>query len=304
VYSSTVALPLAAADVTAALDRVLASQAFANAGRLSRMLRYVVEKTLAGEVDQIKEYSVGVEVFDRRADFDPRLDSIVRVEARRLRARLAEYYDAEGRSDAIRFRLPKGGYAPTFERADAGDPRGGEADLRVADAGLRDGGLKARATQRWIAATVCVLLAVAAAGYWMSTSSASSVVTIAVLPFQVFSGRDDDRLLADRLTDGVTTELARDARLGVSAHAAVGQFKDPQRSWREAAAALRVRVLMETTAHINGDEVRLEVRLVDAELGRKLWVEEFHGRRDLPDALERVVAAETGRVLIERFSRH
>jgi TolB-like protein len=289
--------PLNPADVVAALERVLASQAFASAGRLSRMLRYVVEKTLAGEVAQIKEYSVGVEVFDRPADYDPRLDSIVRVEARRLRARLAEYYDGEGRDDAIRFRLPKGGYAPTF------GPAGEDASAAErAPAGPRS----TRSVRRWwLAAGVCALAALGAAKYWMaaSSASASSVVTIAVLPFQVFSGRDADRLLADRLTDGITTELARNSRLGVTAHAAVGRFKDPQRSWREAAAELGVRVVMEGTAHVDGDDVRLEVRLVDADLGRKLWVEEFQGRRDAPDGLEYAVASQTAQVLIQRFGR-
>ncbi len=281
------------AEVTAALDRVLASQAFANAGRLSRLLRYVVETTLAGRADQIKEYSVGVEVFDRPADYDPRIDSIVRVEARRLRARLAEYYAGEGKDDVLRFRLPKGGYAPTFERADV------PAATEVA------GGTKIRSPRWWIAAAGCALLVLAVAGYRMTSSSASSrsVVTIAVLPFQVFSGKDADRLLADRLTDGVTTELARDARLGVTAHVAVGQFKDPQRSWREAAAALGVRGLMEATAHVNGNDVRLEVRLLDADLGRKLWVEDFHGQVEAPDALEYAVASQTAHVLVERFGK-
>ena len=78
--------------VRAQLDRILASPGFVNADRLSRFLRFVVERTLAGEGDQLKEYLLGTEVFDRPSDYDPRLDSIVRVEARRLRAKLAEFY--------------------------------------------------------------------------------------------------------------------------------------------------------------------------------------------------------------------
>ncbi len=107
------------ADVRAALDHVLASQTFVNSGRLSRMLRFVVERTLDGQGDQLKEYLLGVEVFDRPPEYDPRLDSIVRVEARRLRAKLAEYYETDGAGDALRIRLVKGGYAPTFERVAA-----------------------------------------------------------------------------------------------------------------------------------------------------------------------------------------
>src|SRR5829696_5413812 len=87
---------IADADVRAELDRILASKGFASAGRLSKLLRYVVDKTLAGETDQLKEYAVGVEVFERDGNYDPRLDSIVRVEAGRLRSRLDEYYNGEG----------------------------------------------------------------------------------------------------------------------------------------------------------------------------------------------------------------
>ncbi len=122
-----------------------------------------------------------------------------------------------------------------------------------------------------------VLLA-AAAYVWPTLgrpASPDKVVTVAVLPFHVFSGRDDDRRLADRLADGVTAELARIASLGVAAHTSASQYRDPQRSVRDIARALGVRVVMEGTAHIDGPMVRLEVRLVDATLGRKLWVEEF-----------------------------
>src|SRR5690242_2056478 len=103
-------------EVRAELDRILASRGFATAGRISKLLRYVVEKTLAGETDQLKEYAVGIEVFDRDDKYDPRLDSIVRVEAGRLRSKLDEYYNGEGASSEIRIALPRGGYSATFER--------------------------------------------------------------------------------------------------------------------------------------------------------------------------------------------
>ena len=70
------------------LSVLLSSTAFAQADRLKRFLRYVVEETVAGRGEGLKEYSIGVEVFDREASFDPRTDPIVRVQARRLRARL------------------------------------------------------------------------------------------------------------------------------------------------------------------------------------------------------------------------
>ena len=102
-------------EVRRQLDRLLASAPFANAGRMSRFLKFVVERTLAGDAERLKEYVIGVEVFDRDTDYDPRVDSIVRVEAARLRSKLAEYYAGEGRGDAVVLGLPKGGYAAVIK---------------------------------------------------------------------------------------------------------------------------------------------------------------------------------------------
>ena len=74
------------------LERIIADDLFSGAARLCRFLRFTVESKLAGREDQVKEFVIGREVFDRKDGYDPRLDPIVRVEARRLRAKLAEYY--------------------------------------------------------------------------------------------------------------------------------------------------------------------------------------------------------------------
>jgi hypothetical protein len=107
--------PIAPEEVLAALDRVLASSEFAASAQLARFLRYVVENSLAGDSARLKESAIGVTVFNRGAGYDPKVDPIVRVEARRMRARLESYYSHTGSSDAIRISLPKGGYAPAFE---------------------------------------------------------------------------------------------------------------------------------------------------------------------------------------------
>ena len=96
------------------LERALESTPFATADRLRRFLRYIVEKSLSGQPEALREYSIGVEVYGRKPDFDPRVDAIVRVEASRLRNKLREYYDAAGSRDSIRIELPKGAYVPLF----------------------------------------------------------------------------------------------------------------------------------------------------------------------------------------------
>lgn len=101
------------------LARILGSVTFRPADRLKRFLDFIVTEALGGRGDQLKEYVIGVQVFDKEPSFDPRADPIVRVQARRLRARLVRYYREEGGADAIVIDLPKGTYAPTFRQRDA-----------------------------------------------------------------------------------------------------------------------------------------------------------------------------------------
>ena len=97
------------------LARLLGSPQFVRSARLQRFLQFVVERKLAGCDNDIQEYTIGLEVFDRRESFDPRSDAIVRVEARRLRDRLADYYANAGKKEPIRIVLPERGYIPSFE---------------------------------------------------------------------------------------------------------------------------------------------------------------------------------------------
>lgn len=98
----------------AELEAVFASGIFSRAPGLAQILTYVCAKYFEGESDQVKEYNIAVEALGRPADFDQKRDSIVRVEAYRLRKRLSEYYQAEGASHRIRIVLPSGQYVPQF----------------------------------------------------------------------------------------------------------------------------------------------------------------------------------------------
>src|SRR6516225_639163 len=97
------------------LDRIIASSPFSKSERICRLLRHLAENSIAGRTEKLKEYSIGVDVFDKDPSYDPRIDTNVRTEARRLRAKLAEYYKSEGVADQLRIDLPKGGYALAFE---------------------------------------------------------------------------------------------------------------------------------------------------------------------------------------------
>lgn len=144
----------------AELRSVLDAPEFARAPKLAHLLTYLCEKLFAGEANQIKEYSIGVEVFRRGSSFDQDSDSIVRVEANRLRRRLADYYANEGASHVIRITIPVGQYVPRFEMQRSGvssdDTTG---SIQVGQAQVGDG------RRWWIIGSVTVLIISIAIGY-------------------------------------------------------------------------------------------------------------------------------------------
>lgn len=102
------------AAVRSQLGHILSSALFHRSERLSRFLRFIVEEKIAGQTAGLKEYTIATAVYDRGTSFNPATDTIVRVEARRLRSTLQKYYASEGRSDPVSIAVPKGSYEPVF----------------------------------------------------------------------------------------------------------------------------------------------------------------------------------------------
>jgi len=105
----------AAADVLGQLHRILSYPGFAASNRLSEFLRFVVEQRLADRGHEVKECVIGVEVYGKGDAYDPRTDPTVRVDAGKLRSRLAKYYETDGRNDPLVITIPKGTYVPDFK---------------------------------------------------------------------------------------------------------------------------------------------------------------------------------------------
>jgi hypothetical protein len=190
-------------DVRAALARLLASDNFVNAGRLSAFVRFAVERTLAGDGDKLKEYSIATEVFGRGADFDPRLDPVVRVEARRLRAKLQEYYEGSGRAEPVRIVIRKGGYTPIFEASEA------------------QGIVPQSAQSRWPRAAAAIVLLVGIGAIAMRQAAVKRVPVV-VFP-HVEEGGEQAR--ADRLSEALAGELSRDSRWQVVAWPKFAEYR-------------------------------------------------------------------------------
>jgi TolB-like protein/Flp pilus assembly protein TadD len=279
-----------AAAVKAELDQILASQAFQGSHRPGAFLRYVVEQTLEGNGDHIKEYCIATEVFGRKESFDPRLDPVVRVEATKLRSRLATYYESEGRRDPIRIELPKRGYVPTFREssvavanaeallAAASDPS--EAAPQAANAAPRG-----RKKGWWIAigvAAACVA-AVGAAYAWNRSAPPPDTKSIAVLPFTNVGGDKEDEYFSDGLTDELIASLGRVPGLRVVARGSVFQFKNKTYDIREVGRRLNVRTVLEGSVRKVGTRLRITVHLDDSTNGYRIWSDIYD--RDSKDVL-------------------
>ncbi|HEY6273423.1 MAG TPA: hypothetical protein VIX19_15700, partial [Terriglobales bacterium] len=102
--------------VEAQVERILRSDTFRNSESLRRLLRYLADKTATGEAYQLKEYAIGLDAFGKSPSYDPRQDSIVRLQVGRLRQRLNDYYSSEGKDDPVLIDLPKGHYRLNVEQ--------------------------------------------------------------------------------------------------------------------------------------------------------------------------------------------
>lgn len=277
-------------DVRRQLERLLASAVFANAGRMSRFLKFVVEKTLAGEAERLKEYVIGIEVFDRDADYDPRTDAIVRVEAARLRAKLAEYYADEGRTDPLVLTLPKGGYAPVVKlRSDP--PPAPPLEPQAAATGLRASVPQPKRAPGWALGALLAGAIAAGVVLWAPWSEPSEPgLRVAVLPFAPYSDAAGERVLATQITEGVTAELVRSAPFAVVASSAARAAYTEGTRPRDVAATLDADVLVEARMTTEGPHVRIEARATAGNGERKFWVDTFAGTAAERDALEREIA--------------
>ncbi len=288
-------------EIRAELDRILGADLLAGATRLSRLLRYIVERTISGEGDQLKEYVLGVEVFDRPPSYDPRLDSIVRVEARRLRAKLEEYYLGPGAANPLVISIPRGSYVPVFSTP---------SPTLTAAASTPDP-IAPVAPIPWLAAAALVAAGLLGALLLTSrsqpavpaTAQASSGPSIAILPFQPYSASDADVLLAARITDGVTADLAKLGTVSVASRTSASQFGGLERAVREVAAQLNVAFVMEASAISAPEGVHVQARVVDAVLDRKVWVGEYDSRVDEIQQLTRRIAQDTSTALLKVSGR-
>jgi TolB-like protein len=266
---------MAHADETLALlDAIATSPVLATAPRRVQLLRYLVNRALAGEV--VNEYAIGVDVFERTESFDPRTDSIVRTETSRLRQKLKEYYSAKGRADRVRIELPVRSYTPTFvilgdHPAPALDPPAA-LPTETRETGSQR---KLRIGVAVVLAAVAIVGAILWAARYRAKEAARQPPSIAVLPFLNLSGDPAKDYLGDSITDELTGALAEANTLQVVARTSAFQFKNKGADVRQVGRALNATALLEGSVGQQGTRFRILVQLIRASDGYHLWSETF-----------------------------
>jgi TolB-like protein/Tfp pilus assembly protein PilF len=236
--------------VLAALDKVIASEAFGKAERPARFLRHLVETALRGENSFLKESVLGTDVFERPASWDPRLDPVVRQEAARLRKRLANYYENGGSGTEVRIELPVGSYVPVFRCKPA------EIEAPAVEP------VPPRRSQVWFYAAVAGILCVAGAIIaWRAFLPRESAISIAVLPFTNLPADPANEYFSDGLTDEITDSLARVKALRVVARSSAFQFKGKTVDIREVGRLLNVTDVLEGSVARSGDRIKIIAHL-------------------------------------------
>ena len=172
-------------DASRQLEKVLQSEVLRASPNLRRLLEYIGQRSLNGHGGELKEYTIGVEALDRQSDFDPKVDTIVRVQIHRLREKLARYYLQEGVEDELQIEIPRGQYCPVFLRPDVknANPEIVEEELASSEnlassSVLLLGEGATRRTKLQVAATLFCLAAGLLGAFYLGKRSAPSASTI------------------------------------------------------------------------------------------------------------------------------
>jgi TolB-like protein len=240
------------------LAHILQSPIFVQSNRLGRFLRFVVGAALSGEASALKEYIIGTEVYDRKPPYHPSQDSIVRTEARRLRSKLKEYYESEGKADPIFIYFRIGSYAPVFRLREKLTPQNLPKETNE-----------------------------------IGAPGENLTVSIAVIPFMDIS---DDPLATEcarGITDELSHELMRIDGCRITTITLVSQLPPVAPDIPSLARKLGVDLIFEGSVRKEDRKLRITARIVDSD-GFQLCsqrVETESDRHDLFNIAEQVTSA-------------
>ena len=299
-------MPIAESEIRAELARILESKEFSRTKRVGSFLRFIVEETLADRGDRLKAFTIAHEVYGRDETFDSRTDTIVRVEAGRLRHRLSDYYQAEGRNDPVLIELPKGGYTPRFTSKE------GAASKTAIHAQASDATLVASprrnlskigvvlvltiivALSAWIFLTKDKQTALNSSDVIIDNPTQSSKLFLAVLPLTTLADDPVEDRLAAGLVEAIVTDMAKLSGLSVMAHASLLNLDERSVNLSTIRQDFGATHALRGSLERKDDLIRVNVQLVDLDNKTTIWADRLDGKvqniLDLQDVLaERIV---------------
>ena len=241
--------------IWAEFHSITGSPSFATSDRLIKFLRFVIEEALADRANRLKEYTIALEVFDQDESFNPQTNTIVRVHAGRLRRRLERYYLTDGSGDELRIDIPKGGYAPVFQRM----------------------------SQARSAATEPAAVAAPASDDVQAIPTGPS---IAVLPFDNLSADPEQGYFADGIAEEILNALTRFSELRVIARHSTFKYKGQPIDVRDVGKDLGADFVLEGSVRKGGDTIRVTAQLLDGKAGEHLYSDTFDRQLTAANVLE------------------
>jgi len=230
---------------------------FSGSAVLSGFLKFIVEETLEGNSDELKEYTIAVSALGKSADFNPQIDAIVRIHAGRLRRLLSEYYTGPGRTDPIRIEVVKGTYVPVFRTQLS-------QELRV-----EDNGSQPEPEDHGSASADRV------GGNISSPHHSRSKLTIAVLPFRNLCPENNYQFFVDGLGEELTRIFSLSRDISVIAHHSTRKYTTGQTDLRIIGQELGVHYLINGTVMRNDKEIRINVGLAETLNSNQLWSKSY-----------------------------
>ena len=227
--------------ITKELDAICSSPVFTAAPRMQQLLRFLVNKTLSGQQNQIKAYTIGVEIFARDADFNSQSDPVVRVEMRRLRSKLQSYYTSFPAGE-IMINIPKGSYIPEF--IPAGSPE-------------------------------CLTLTGKNTELFQYAASVAANTSVLVAPFEDISPERDMSRLGIGLAADITAALVEFPGISVAGQYYVRQMIDNGYSIQDLARQTKAGFVISGSVQVQGQSLRLVVELTDTSTGMLLCAQRF-----------------------------
>jgi TolB-like protein/tetratricopeptide (TPR) repeat protein len=264
-------------EIRSHLRRLTGSPEFAGTPRLARFLSYIVETAVAGQTDRIKESLIAVEVYGRRPDYNPQIDSTVRVEAGRLRARLSQYYTSSGAGDRVRIHVPKGGYVPVFETISRDAVPAAEPEMPpVPPVPPNAPALRIPRRRLAVGGAFLGIVGIAFGLTRIRGGSEHLIDSVAVLPFVSLDSAPATDRFSDALTEEVTTALGRSsARPRVAGRSTMARYRQAPVDVRRVGKDHNVRAVVEGSVRRESGRVIVTAQLIDTTNGYQLWADRF-----------------------------